>query len=276
MTDEEKASLLALLISDIPGNPYYPIFTAVQYGQFLMMAKGSVERAVVPAAISASMIIGSDYTREVIGDLQLASSSGSNYLKALEMLIKNKGKSLPDGLMPWSASVPSYNKLLEFARCDHDDPRFMRPVIAPAYEQWVRDLDKGLKDVNAEVDAVELTITSQGESITSLTSRVVTSEADIVELKATDAEQDETLTAQAQAITSLTSSIDRQTNQTGILESKATQFTVDITDLNTKTTNTNNTLTSLTARVATVENEIVELKVVDQKLELGDLYGGDQ
>lgn len=275
MTDEEKASLLALLISDIPGNPYYPIFTAVQYGQFLMMAKGSVERAVVPAAISASMIIGSDYTREVIGDLQLASSSGSNYLKALEMLIKNKGKSLPDGLMPWSASVPSYNKLLEFARCDCDDPRLRRPAIAPAYEQWVRDLDKGLKDVNAEVDAVEVIITSQGESITALTSRVATSEADIVELKAMDASQDETLTTQAQAITSLQSGMVSQGVSITSLEAKATQASTDIASLNTKTTNTNNDLNTLTTRVTTAEGEIVQLKVVDQKLELGDLYGGD-
>lgn len=259
MTDEEKASILALMISDIPGNPYYPIFTPEQYAQFLMMAKGSVERAVVPAAISASMIIGSDYTREVIGDLQLGRNAGANYLKALEMLIKNKGKSLPDGLMPWSASVPSFNKLLDFARCDCDDPRLRRPEMAPAYEQWVRDLDKGLKDANVEIDANETAITDVSNrvsinttSLTTLEARVSDSESDIVELKAMDASQNETLTAHSQAIS----------------------------ELQTTTVGTNSSVDTLTTRVSategdvtSVKSDIVNLKIADQKLEIDDLYG---
>lgn len=168
MTDEEKISLLALMISDIPGNPYYPIFTEDQYLQFLKLSKGKVEKAVVYAAISACMIIGSSYTREVIGDLQLTNNSGANYMKALELLIKNNGTSLPDGLMPWSASVPSYNKLLDFARCDCDDPRRRRPPLSNEYEKWVRDLDKDVYNLNTTTETIRVDLDDVSSKVESL------------------------------------------------------------------------------------------------------------
>lgn len=120
MTDEEKISLLALMIGDIPGSPYYPLFTEEQYGQFLSMASGTVNIAVVFAATSASFIVAGESTREVIGDLQLANNTGTNYLKALDYLIKNTNKIPPPNLMPWVAGADSceVNKLLDFTRCD--------------------------------------------------------------------------------------------------------------------------------------------------------------
>lgn len=255
MTDEEKASLLALMISDIPGNPYYPIFTPEQYAQFLLMAKGSVERAIVPAAITASMIIGSDYTREVIGDLQLGRNAGANYLKALDMLIKNKGKSLPDGLMPWSASVPSFNKLLDFARCDCDDPRLRRQrELSSPYEQWVRDIDTSLKET--KVDVTELQDDSQA-----LRSDLGTVTVEVTSLR-TDVDNIQPRLSQVITDTSANSSA--------------------IQALVTTTTNTNSAVTTLTTRVSKTEGdavlingEIANLKLADQKLELDDLYGGE-
>lgn len=120
MTDEEKKSLLALLIGDIEGSPYYPLFTVDQYGQFLAMTGGSVNTAVLSAATSATFIVAGESTREVVGDLQLGSSTGANYLKALDYLIKNTNKMPPPNLMPWIAGLDSCekNKLLEFTRCD--------------------------------------------------------------------------------------------------------------------------------------------------------------
>lgn len=120
MTDEEKIYLLALMLGDIPGGPYYPMFTEGQYAQFLKLAGGNVNQAAVYAAMSASFFVGGESTREVIGDLQLASSSGSNYLKTLDYLIKTVGKVPPSNMMPWFAGLDSCekNKLLEFSRCD--------------------------------------------------------------------------------------------------------------------------------------------------------------
>lgn len=248
MTDEEKASLLALMISDIPGNPYYPIFTPEQYAQFLLMAKGSVERAIVPAAITASMIIGSDYTREVIGDLQLGRNAGANYLKALDMLIKNKGKSLPDGLMPWSASVPSFNKLLDFARCDCDDPRLRRQrELSSPYEQWVRDIDTSLKETKVDVDVLQDDTVALRSDLSNVTVEVTSLRTDVDNIQPQLSQAVTDTTANSSAIQALNTTSINHASRIGALE---------ISDVR-------------------IDGEIVNLKLADQKLELDDLYGGE-
>ncbi|MNC05506.1 hypothetical protein D3C75_529820 [compost metagenome] len=120
MTDEEKISLLALMIGDIPGGPYYPMFTPEQYAQFLKAAKGNVNIAAIIAATSAGYIVSGESSREVIGELQISSSTGANYLKLLDYLISTAGKIPPDNLMPWFAGADECdrNKLLDFRRCD--------------------------------------------------------------------------------------------------------------------------------------------------------------
>lgn len=123
MTDEEKIALLALMLGDIPGGPYYPMFTEEQYAQFLVLGHGDVNRSAVYAAISAGYFVGGESSREVIGDLQLSSTTGANYIKLLDYLIKNVGKVPPAGLMPWFAGQNSCdrNKLLDYRVCDKLD-----------------------------------------------------------------------------------------------------------------------------------------------------------
>lgn len=120
MTDEEKIALLALMIGDIEGGPYFPMFTEAQYRQFLAASRGDVNRAAVMAAISAGYIVSGESSREVIGELQISSSSSSNYLKLLDYLISTSGKMPPAKLMPWFAGQDEAdkNKLLNFTRCD--------------------------------------------------------------------------------------------------------------------------------------------------------------
>lgn len=120
MNDDEKIALLALMIGDIPGGPYYPMFTEEQYKQFLALGKGNVNRAVVYAAISASFFVSGESSREVIGELQISSSTSTNYLKLLDYLIATTGKVPPDGLMPWFAGADECdrNRLLDYSRCD--------------------------------------------------------------------------------------------------------------------------------------------------------------
>lgn len=120
MTDEEKISLLALMIGDIPGGPYYPMFTPEQYTQFLKAGKGNVNQAAVMAAISAGYFVSGESSREVIGDLQIANSTSANYLKLLDYLIATAGRIPPDNLMPWFAGWDEcdQNKLLNYQRCD--------------------------------------------------------------------------------------------------------------------------------------------------------------
>jgi hypothetical protein len=122
MTDEEKIALLALMIGDIEGGPYYPMFTPEQYASVLKASRGDVNRAAVTLAISAGYLVSGESSREVIGELQISSSSSSNYLKLLDYLIKTTGKFPPANLMPWFAGqdCPDKNKLLDFARCDKD------------------------------------------------------------------------------------------------------------------------------------------------------------
>lgn len=125
MTDEEKISLLALMIGDIPGGPYYPMFTTEQYAQFLKAGKGNVNQAAVLSAISAGYLVSAESSREVIGELQISSSASSNYLKLLDYLVATAGKIPPDNLMPWFAGEDTCdtNKLLAYQRCD-DPSRF--------------------------------------------------------------------------------------------------------------------------------------------------------
>lgn len=120
MTDEEKISMLALMIGDIPGGPYYPMFTEDQYKQFLALGKGNVNRAAVYAAMSAAFFVSGESSREVIGELQISSSTSANYLKLLDYLIATTGKVPPDNLMPWFAGADECdkNKLIKFNRCD--------------------------------------------------------------------------------------------------------------------------------------------------------------
>lgn len=120
MTEEEKISLLALMIGDIPGGPYYPMFTEDQYRQFLVLGRGNVGSSAVYAAMSASFFVSGETTREVIGELQVSSSTSGNYLKLLDYLIATTGKVPPETLMPWFAGMdePDRNKLLDFKLCD--------------------------------------------------------------------------------------------------------------------------------------------------------------
>lgn len=120
MTDEEKISLLALMIGDIEGGPYYPMFTQEQYAKFLKVGKGNVNRAAVYVAISAGYFVSSDNSREIIGELSISNSAGASYLKLLDYLVSNSGKIPPDNLMPWFAGADEFdrNKLLDFSLCD--------------------------------------------------------------------------------------------------------------------------------------------------------------
>lgn len=119
LTDEEKISLLALMLGDIPGGPYYPMFTEDQYKQFLALGRGDVNRAVVYAAMSAAFFVSGESSREQIGELSISSSTSSNYLKLLDYVIGTAGKVPPPNLMPWFAGADKCdrNKLLDFSRC---------------------------------------------------------------------------------------------------------------------------------------------------------------
>ncbi len=120
MTDEEKIATIALILGDIEGGPYYPMFTEDQYMQFLKLSRGDVNKAIMYAAISATYFVSSESSREVIGELQISGSSGSNYLKLLDYIKNTLGKVPPSNLMPWFAGSdkPDRNKLLDYKLCD--------------------------------------------------------------------------------------------------------------------------------------------------------------
>lgn len=122
MTDDEKIAFIALMLGDIPGGPYYPMFTPEQYESFLKAANGAVSRAIMLAAISASYQIAGESSRETIGELSISRSTSANYLKLLDFLQKEVGKIPPPSMMPWFAGMneKDCNKLLDYNRCDDD------------------------------------------------------------------------------------------------------------------------------------------------------------
>lgn len=122
MTDDEKIAIMALMLGDVPGGPYYPLFTPEQYAQFLKLAKGDVNRAMVFAAMSAAFQLSGESSREVIGELSVSSSTSASFIKLLDYLIKETGKIPPPSMMPWFGGMNERdrNKLLDYSRCDKD------------------------------------------------------------------------------------------------------------------------------------------------------------
>ncbi|ANA49256.1 hypothetical protein PMW_131 [Pseudomonas phage phiPMW] len=122
MTDDEKIAFIALMLGDIPGGPYYPMFTPEQYASFLKASSGNLSRAIMLAALSASYQLAGESSRETIGELSISNSTSSNYLKLLDFLQKEVGKIPPQSMMPWFAGMnePDCNKLLNYHRCDKD------------------------------------------------------------------------------------------------------------------------------------------------------------
>ncbi len=94
-----------LLIGDIPGSPFYPLYTDEQIQEFLDLTNQNIQQAARLAAISASFILAGWSTRERTGDLEVWNSLSSQYLKALENLINNPIQELPNGMMPYDGGI---------------------------------------------------------------------------------------------------------------------------------------------------------------------------
>lgn len=184
MTDDEKVAMIALMLGDIEGSPYYPLFSTEQYKQFLLMGKGSVNTAVVSAAISASFIVSSESTREVIGDLSISRSTGAGYLKALDYLIKSTNKQIPAGLMPWVGGLGEKNKLLDFRLCDD------RGYIRPLARMSDKPSDNPLNELAVSIHENKLEIDQNKADINSLstgtTQNVVRIDGEVAGLKQAD------------------------------------------------------------------------------------------
>lgn len=109
-----------LLIGDVEGSPFYPLFSDDEIQRFLTLSNDNVFAAARMAAISASFQLAGWSSREKVGDIEVWNSLSTNYLKALDYFIKNPGMMIPPGLMPWSGSkCPP--KLLTIQLCDDDD-----------------------------------------------------------------------------------------------------------------------------------------------------------
>lgn len=121
LTDEEKVVLVRLLIGDIESSPFYPLFQDEEIFQFLSLTGGVVMSAAKFAAISASMMLAGWSTRERAGSIEVWNSLSTNYLKALDHLVNNSDKQIPNGLMPWGAGI-SASEMQEML-CDPDRVR---------------------------------------------------------------------------------------------------------------------------------------------------------
>lgn len=136
LTDEEKVNLVRLLIGDIEASPFYPLFQDEEISQFLVVTNGSVVNAAKFAAISASMMLAGWSTRERAASIEVWNSLSTNYLKALDYLINNSNKTIPNGLMPWAAGISRLE--MEEMLCDPDrvrndliDVYLCNPICSP-------------------------------------------------------------------------------------------------------------------------------------------------
>lgn len=109
-----------LLIGDVPSSPFYQLFSDSELQAFLDMTNQDVFAAARLAAISASFQLAGWSTRERTGDIEVWSSLSTQYLKALDYLIKNPDTAIPAGLLPWSANTCG-SKLMSIEVCDGDN-----------------------------------------------------------------------------------------------------------------------------------------------------------
>ena len=122
LTDVEK---VRLLIGDVPTSPFYILFSDEEIQAFLDMNGGNVMQAARLAAIAASMQLAGWTTRERTGDIEVWSSLSTQYLKALENLIKDTSSAtLPNGLMPYAAGI-SWSDVC----ANNNNPDNVRPAI---------------------------------------------------------------------------------------------------------------------------------------------------
>lgn len=110
-----------LLIGDVPSSPFYQLFSDQELQAFLDMTNQDVFAAAKLAAISASFQLAGWSTRERTADIEVWSSLSTQYLKALDYLIKNPNAAIPAGLFPWSANSSPCNKLMDIEVCDGDN-----------------------------------------------------------------------------------------------------------------------------------------------------------
>ena len=116
----EDILTVRLLIGDVEGSPFYPLFTDADIEKFLTLTNNNVYAAARLAAISASFQLAGWSTRERTGDIEVWNSISTNYLKALDYFIKNPGALIPNGLMPWTANKGCPSKLLTIEVCDDE------------------------------------------------------------------------------------------------------------------------------------------------------------
>lgn len=122
LTDIEK---VRILIGDVDGSPFYQLFDDNEIQAFLDMSGGNVMQAARLAAIAASMQLAGWTTRERTGDIEVWSSLSTQYLKALENLIKDASSAtLPNGLMPYAAGI-SWSDVC----ANNNDPDNVRPKL---------------------------------------------------------------------------------------------------------------------------------------------------
>jgi hypothetical protein len=114
-TTEEKIAFIKLRIGDVTSNPIFPMFTDEEYTVVLDGNSGNIERTTRMMAISATMIVGSVSTREMVGDIEVQNVFATNYLKALDYLINDPMTRIPANLMPWVAGMDSQPTKLEQA-----------------------------------------------------------------------------------------------------------------------------------------------------------------
>lgn len=114
-----------LLIGDTTTSPFYQLFSSEEITYFLEANGNNVQAAARMAAISASFQLAGWTSRERCSDIEVWSNLSTQYLKALENLIKQPVSTLPNGLMPYAAGI-SWSDV----RANNANPDNVRPALS--------------------------------------------------------------------------------------------------------------------------------------------------
>lgn len=135
--------LLRLLIGDVPANIFYPIFTDEQLQQILDYCKNDVEKAARMAAYSAAYVISTINYREKVGEVEVWTNAGRDYLNVLKNFTENNSNPVPLDAIPYAAGISKEDMCKSFRNWDSVKSYLVRLPDNCINRCWRLDVTKG-------------------------------------------------------------------------------------------------------------------------------------
>lgn len=135
--------LLRLLIGDVPANIFYPIFADEQLQQILDYADGDIKKAARMAATSAAYIISTISYREKVGEVEVWTNAGRDYLAVLKEFMNDNNFPVAIDAIPYAAGISAKDMCDSFRNWDSVKSCLVQVPNSCLNRRWCFDVKKG-------------------------------------------------------------------------------------------------------------------------------------